>query len=117
MSEQSVTVAAAVPVTEQPVAVGEVYRAWAAANDVWAAAAERLKAVQAECDAARTRANNLEQRLGELALEGVPRANDFRGRSGWVVMAGRLYFVDEHGNEADGWRYEVRPQEVRKVAV
>ncbi len=115
MSEQSVT--AAEPVAEQPVAVGEVYRAWAAANDEWAAAGERLKAAQAECEAARAKANNLEQRLGVLALEGASRADGYRGRSGWVVMAGRLYYVDEQGNEADGWRYEVKPQEVRKVAV
>ena len=96
--------------------LGVLYRAWDQAAAVWCERVESLREAQAEADAARAKYRNLEQQLGEAALADVPRENG-RCRGAWVVMAGRLYHVDETGNEADGYRYEVRAVPVRKLAV
>jgi hypothetical protein len=96
--------------------LGDLYRGWAAAHAEWADAAAELKAVQQRADLARAKAVRLEQKLAAAALADVPREMG-RSRSAWVVMAGGLYHVDETGCEADGWRYELRPVPVRKLAV
>ena len=103
------------PVGQQPT-TGDLYRAWVSAVGEWGDATEAERAARAKSDAARTKYVSLEQRLGAALLADVPRDSG-RGRSGWVVVAGGLYHVDETGNEVDGWRYEIRLVPVRKVAV
>lgn len=96
--------------------LGDLYRAWDQAAAVWCGRVEEQREAVAACDAARAKYRTLEQQLGEMALADEPRENG-RCRGAWVVMAGRLYHVDETGNEADGYRYEVRAVPVRKLAV
>ena len=94
----------------------DLYQEWVKANDEWAEAGAELKLAQRACDIARQAAVALEQKIGAAALADVPREMG-RARGGWVAMGGRLYYVDETGCEADGWRYEVRAVPVRKLAV
>lgn len=119
MSEQSVT--AADTAAEQPT-LGDLYRAWLAANGEWAAASDARKAAEAAEAEARRKAQDLEQLVGAAAVADLPEQPS--GRSGWVAMGGRLYFVDESMSGSwDGERdrpapvYRIRPQEVRKLAV
>lgn len=97
-------------------ATGDLYREWLDASSEWARASDELKAAQARNDLIRARTLKVEQQLGAALLADVPREMG-RCRGAWVVMAGGLYHVDETGNEADGYRYEVRQVPVRKVAV
>lgn len=104
------------PVGQQPT-TGDLYRAWMDAQDEWADAGAVLAEAEKRADEARKAKVAAEQKLGAAVLEGVERDGGYRGRSGFVAMGGHLYYVSETGNDGDGWRYEVRSQEVRKVAV
>ena len=104
------------PVGQQPT-TGDLYRAWLDAQDEWADAAAWVAEAQQHENTARGKKLAAEQKLGAAVLEGVERDGGYRGRSGFVAMGGRLYYVSETGNEGDGWRYEVRQQVVRKVAL
>lgn len=114
LAEQEADVRGLMP--DAPPTLGDVYAEWLAANEQWAAAEAVLTAAKATNDAARTKARNLSQKLGELALADVTREHG-RCRASWVVMAGRLYRVEESGDAIDGWHYEVVPVPVRKLAV
>lgn len=120
MSSEQVT-AAATAVAEsvgQKPTTGDLYQAWLDAQDEWADAAAWVAEAQQHENTARSKKMAVEQKLGAaLAAELGPRDDYYRGRSGFVAVGGRLYYVSETGNEGDGWRYEVRQQEVRKVAV
>ena len=102
---------------QQPT-TGDLYRAWLDAQDEWAEADAILADAKKKVDAARMAKTALEQKLGAAVVAELgPRDDYYRSRSGFVAMGGRLYYVEETGNDGDGWRYEVRAQEVRKVAV
>lgn len=119
MGEQVTAVADVTAAAEVAVpTTGDLYRAWLDAQDTWAEAAGILADAQKRVDEARKAAVAAEQKLGAaVAAELGSRDDYYRGRSGFVAMGGRLYHVNETGNDGDGWRYEVRQQEVRKVAV
>lgn len=121
MSEQVTAAAETAEQTAAPAVqptTGDLYRAWLDAQDEWADAGAALADAQRRENVARSKKMAIEQQLGAAVVAELgPRDDYYRGRSGFVAMGGRLYFVDETGNDGDGWRYEVRSQEVRKVAV